>query len=105
VKIRTEGRYAFNLFDFNYVRLGQLAAWELPSSVLDVNPNELLSMWERMRRALYGGGSSQTVKGLYVDNCPTSGGVVRKKYDQFNDENLTKLISNSWFYEATGAVL
>lgn len=55
---------------------GQLEPWELPASLRDIPDGELLSMWERQRRALYGGSAGLTVRGLSLVAVEGCGGGV-----------------------------
>lgn len=50
------------------------ASMAMPKVISDIHQAELLSVWEKMRRSIFGGGSGVTVRGLSVPGISGTGG-------------------------------
>jgi hypothetical protein len=94
--------------------VGQLAPWEVPSSLMDLPPSQYLGMWERMRRSIFGGGAGLTTRGLAASHVEATGGSVPapapaprgkerdKMKDKDKDKDAGSAVEKGWLTEACG---
>lgn len=66
----------FNIATISDLSCQQLTTWEIFQNVLDCSASSLFGLWERHRRALFGGGGSQTLIGFSERASSQSGSVL-----------------------------
>ncbi len=81
------------------VSCGQLASWEIPSSLHLIREDNLMSMWERQRRSVFGGGEGLACRGLSMPDVHSCGGT---SMSNFYSPAIRGFQSN-WLVHAGGA--